>query len=261
LVLMKNKLTALLLFISIVCYSQTKTIITLPAYVGATGANGSNGATGVTGATGNVGATGSTGATGVTGATGSEGTDGNIALYQSFGSTIKAQTFPINEIAIGATAMSSGVIWYAAIRVTTAQTITGVKWYQAAQGNYVATGYNGVGIYTYSGGTLTRLDTSANDGNIWKAGGLTFPSKAISTPQSISAGTTLIVAVLFQSLSTSTSPKLGTQTAPFNVTVNNGDFTNSAKLTGYSFGSILPTTINMSAITGSAAINTWIGLY
>jgi hypothetical protein len=72
----RKLLTALFLLISIVCYSQTKTIITLPAYVGATGANGSNGATGVTGATGATGATGVTGATGNVGATGSTGATG-----------------------------------------------------------------------------------------------------------------------------------------------------------------------------------------
>jgi len=249
-----KKLLFILLLHS-VCYGQNKYTVTLPSIIGVTGVTGNAGATGA------AGSTGATGATGNTGATGSDGTDGNIALYQSLGSTIVAQTFPINLITLGGANLTTGVICYMAIRLNTAQTITGVKWYQSVQGNYTANNTNQIGLYTYSGGTLTIVDTTVNDGNIWKGASNTFQSKAFASTYSASAGTTFYIGYIYNRSAEVTPPSRGTQTPLFNLGVNAGDFTNSAKLAGYSLGTSLPTSINMSSITGYSIINTWFGLY
>ena len=108
---------------------------------------------------------------------------------------------------------------------------------------------------------MTLLDTTGNDGNIWKATANTYASKAFTTTHSISAGTTLYIAMLYCRSAEVAIPARGTQPTPFNLGVNAGDFTNSAKLAGYSLGTSLPTSIAMSSITGFSTINVWVGLY
>ena len=56
-------------------------------------------------------------------------------------------------VLIGFGALTSQRINFVAVWLPKAATITGVKWIQSANGSYTASNYNGVGLYTYSGGT------------------------------------------------------------------------------------------------------------
>jgi len=67
-------------------------------------------------------------------------------------------------------------------------TISGVKFFQGVQGNYTADNYNGVALFSYSGGTITLVASSTNDGNIWKGTSNTWQTKAFSSTYVAAAG-------------------------------------------------------------------------
>ncbi len=105
-------------------------------------------------------------------------------------------------------------------------TITGVKFYQGAQGNYTANNYNGIGLFSYSGGTITLVASSTNDGNIWKGTANTWQTKAFSSTYVAAAGMYFIGMLYNYSLQT-TAPSIGQST---NISNSSYDFTNSAKM-------------------------------
>lgn len=173
--------------------------------------------------------------------------------YQALGSTIKAQNVD-GDLATGVSgaAMNSQRIYYTAVYLPVAATITGVKWIQITAGDYTANNYNGVGLFTYSGGTLTKVASSTDDGNIWKATSGTMSSKAFASTYVATAGL-YFVAHMYSSSAQTTAPSLGIiGTASTVNTVT--DFTNSAKTSALITGqTALPaTTQAMSGLTAAA---------
>jgi len=151
--------------------------------------------------------------------------------------------------------------YWSLIYIPVATTLTGVKWKQVTAGVYTANNYNGVGLYSISGGTLTLVASSTDDGNIWKATSSTIGSKAFSSTYAASAGVYMVVA-LHSSSANTTSPVIGQLTglSGFINTVN--DFTNSAKTGGLisSLTALPSPTQAFSGITASAN-QAWFGVY
>ena len=110
----------------------------------------------------------------------------DIKAYQAMGSTIVAQTVGVDAMinSVNGAVLVEAQAEFVAVWLDKAQTITGVKWYQTVAGNYTGDNYNGVGLYSYSGGTITLVASSTNDANIWKATANTVGSKAFTTPYS-----------------------------------------------------------------------------
>jgi len=106
-------------------------------------------------------------------------------------------------------------------------TISGVKFFQGVQGNYTADNYNGVALFSYSGGTITLVASSTNDGNIWKGTSNTWQTKAFSSTYVAAAGM-YFIGMLYNYSAQTTAPTIGHSTS-----INNSsyDFTNSAKMT------------------------------
>ena len=170
------------------------------------------------------------------------------------GSTVKGVNLNLPNYAQGggaASAATNNTMRVFAYYLPNAQTITGVKWWSNTIGSYTAANYNGVGLYTYSGGTLTLVASSTNDGTIWQtAASNSMGSKAFSSTYSASAGIYYIAMVYSASAGTGTSFAITTTNTQTNQT--SFDFTNSAKLSA-SIGATtsLPSTIAMSTMTGS----------
>lgn len=151
------------------------------------------------------------------------------AAYNALGSGIKGFNVanPINAVT-SQFSITSGNNYLSAYYIPVASTITGVKWFQITTGVYTAGNYNGVGLYSYSAGTITLVASSTNDGNIWKSSG-GWNSKAFASSYSASAGV-YFICFLFTSSATTTNPVIG---AWFNNIFNSVvpmDFTNNAKL-------------------------------
>ena len=188
--------------------------------------------------------------------------ESTILAYQALGSTIKAQTVGLNHSRItAAVALTSQALFFVAVYLTKPQTITGVKWWQAVKGNYTASNYNGVGLYSYSGGTITLVASSTNDGTTWQtANNNTIGIKAFSSTYSASAGI-YYVAFMYSSSAVVTGTQIGVSASISNINLSLLDFTNNAKLVGsLTAQTSLPSTQALS-VTTTIANQLWIAIY
>jgi hypothetical protein len=148
-----------------------------------------------------------------------------------------------------------------AVYVPIAQTITGVKWFQTVQGAFTNTGYNGVGLYTYSGGTITRVALSTDSEATWEtATANTWGNVAFATPYSASEGL-YYIGLLY--CGGATAPAIGSTVNSINANVNSGDFSNSSELSLTLSGQTsLPSSLDMSiAGVGVSGNNPAVYLY
>ena len=153
------------------------------------------------------------------------------SAYQALGSSIKSVSLSCLSLTNLTTsgALTNQQIRFFAVYLAKAQTITGVKWMQLTAGNYTANNYNGLGLYSYSGGTLTLVASSTNDGNIWKVSSTnTFQSKAFSSTYAAAAGVYYVGALYCSSAQT---------TAPGIYAAVTGNAT-------YDFTSVISSTLN-----------------
>jgi hypothetical protein len=155
-----------------------------------------------------------------------------ITGYQLMGSTIKGTNLAVTnpmQMNTATLVLTSGRSEITAIFIQKTTTITGVKWYQAANGSYTANNYNGVGLYSQSGGNLTLVASCANDGTIWQtAAG--WRSKAFSSTFTASRGV-YYLAALYSSSAQTTAPGIGGTVAGAGAwaTLSTVDFTNNER--------------------------------
>lgn len=197
-------------------------------------------------------------------ATGVIAVDPTIKTYQSLGSNIISQTcgFPFNRI-IGASSIGTDgqVVFIALDYIYVAQTITGVLWWQSVISSGTFDNNNKVGLYSYSGGTLTLVASSTNDANIWKTfANNTLGNKAFTTPYAAAAGQ-YFVGYIYNTSVTGTAAQFGGTTNAVAAGLQAMNFTNSAKLIGTVSGQTdLPATQAMSGVT-SVITTIWAGIY
>jgi hypothetical protein len=195
---------------------------------------------------------------GINGKLASTAYDWNLTqAYQAFGSTIKGLnlSLPVPTTANGSTTLVNGQIRLIAYYINQTTTITGVKWYQNIVGAYNQANYNGVGLYSVSGGTLTLVASSTNDSTIFKTGlSNIWTSKAFSSTYSAAPG--IYYVALLSGFAT--VPTLGSQNFA-NAGLTTVDFTNSNKLTAVlNSQTSFPSSITMST---TANVNTSVALY
>lgn len=178
--------------------------------------------------------------------------DGVVAL----GSGMKAQALGATLVgSTGSTALTDGQARYQPVYIPNAQTITGVKFFVRTQGNFTADNNNRVALYSYSGGTLTQVATSANDGDIWKATSNTYTTVAFTSPYAATPGI-YYVGFIYNNSAQTTAPALAHMTNMGNAAMGSPDLTNSAVLSAFlsSQSDISSTTQAMSGLGGSATV-------
>lgn len=185
-----------------------------------------------------------------------------LEAYSLLGSKITSTSLAVHtpsNIGTSGTSMTSGTGIFAAAYVPKDSTVTGVTWYQIAQGAVTTAGtnYNGVGLYSYNAGVLTLVASSTSDNTTTAAGpgigwkqAIGWAKTAFSAPVAIPAGIYFIGA--FYNVTTGTAPSIGTQTTVASL-VNNVDFTNSAKIVSTAAFTALPATQLMSGTTVATA--------
>lgn len=182
-------------------------------------------------------------------------------LYEFLGSSVAGESVgcSIHQITAGI-ALANQLMRVVPIRIFKRKTLTGFKVYQVVQGNYTAANYNGGGLYSYSGGTLTRIVSSTDDGNIWKATANSWITKAFSATTDVTPGIYYMLLLYCQSNQT-TAPTIGGAPSTSNANVLPYDFTNSAKFYGQvASQTALPATIAMSSVTSNVA-NYYVSVY
>lgn len=104
-----------------------------------------------------------------------------LKSLQAFGSPIVALPVSANGVLMASNAdLVDGQLEGIGFYLPVATTITGVRWVQPTSGTYNADNYNGFKLYSISGTTYTRQDSTANDGAIWKPTAYALASKVFS---------------------------------------------------------------------------------
>ena len=175
---------------------------------------------------------------------------------QALGSTIKGINLgtPVLYSLGAAAVLTSGAVRFVPYYLVNPATITGVKFYQANTANYVGNNYNGVGLYSYSAGTLTLVASSTNSASFWINTINTWVTKAFSSPYSAPAGV-YYIGMMYSFSSQTTAPQtIAGSTA--NVGFATMDLTNSAKISAVSATgqTVLPSSIAMSSINSTTNV-------
>jgi hypothetical protein len=175
------------------------------------------------------------------------GTIFTVKKYQAMGSGIDAVSIPL-ELITSNTALTDNSLSGVTVWLSKAATISTVWFYQGTQGNYTADQYNGIGIYSYSGGTATLVASTTDDGNIWKGTANSYQSKALSSSVNLQPGLYYIVA-LYNNSAQTTAPTIGGSPNLTNAAVTSTTlFTNSARFRFTFAGqNTMPATITLSS--------------
>lgn len=181
-----------------------------------------------------------------------------LRAIQALGSPIKSSPIGGSFLPNTGTAMVSTRSYFNAVYLEKDTTSTGVAFFQVTQGVFTANNFNGLALYSYSGGTVTQIATTANDGNIWKNASNTWVQVAWTSPVVLTAGV-YFIGMLYSS-SAGTAPSVGS-TSIFN---NQNYFapltTNSSRL----FGGIINTVTSLPASQACSAwtnISTYFSVY
>jgi hypothetical protein len=85
-------------------------------------------------------------------------------MLQAMGSAIKAEVVDANLCSVNNNLGNSQALLQS-IWLPQAQTLTGAAFVTTIAGNYTSNNFNGVALYTYSSGVLTRVAVSGNSDN------------------------------------------------------------------------------------------------
>jgi hypothetical protein len=194
--------------------------------------------------------------------TGIDNSNTNYALrtYALLGGGVVAEPITANMATTsGATVLTDQAMQFIVVYLPKARTITGVKWWQSITGAYTANNYNGIALHSYSGGTLTLIDTTVNDGNIWKAS-QSLTSKAFAATHVLQPGVYVISLLYCRSVEV-TAPSIGSLVSQGNTAMSGYDFTNSAKLNSSWAAQTYPPTTKTMVGLANTATRFWVGLY
>lgn len=189
--------------------------------------------------------------------------DPYIVATQLLGSTIKGAAIATSLGHVNSSAaLASGTMRFIAVYLKQPATLIGVKWVASTIGNYTADQTNGVALYTFSAGTLTKVAESANTGTIWSTTPATNALANLAFASSyVAAAGVYFVAILYHSSAQTTAPQLGTAPSFSNTSVVVSDMTNSAVLGGFILTQTsFPSSQAMSGVSPNTT-NIWVGLY
>ena len=183
--------------------------------------------------------------------------------YAALGSPILAETvnFPLG-MCNTAVSLTDNQLKLQSVYLTKSATLTGIKVYMRTSGNYTGDNNNRVGLYSYSGGTLTLVASSANNSTLWTAannGILTIP---FSSTYAASSGL-YYVAVMYNQSAQTTAPQIAGPIAINNLVMQSTayGFANSAKLNGtVAAQNDLPATQAMTGVTSATSV-IYVALY
>jgi hypothetical protein len=179
----------------------------------------------------------------------------NIAAMRAMGSDIIVTNVGSAMLPISGVALTDGRLVLMPVYLSKEETVTGIWFNQATQGDYTADNNNKVCFYSLSGGVLTLRASCANDGNLWKnAEG--FYKKAFSTPYVAAAGL-YYAGFIYNQSAVATAPSLGRSALESEASML---FTGGNKMGCNSAQTDCASPINLADQTTSANVY-WIGIY
>lgn len=131
-----------------------------------------------------------------------------LRAVQALGSPIKSSPIGGSFLPNTGTSMVSTRSYFNAVYLEKDTTSTGVAFFQVTQGVFTANNFNGLALYSYSGGTVTQIATTANDGNNWKNASNSWVQIAWTSPVVLTAGL-YFIGMLYSSSAQTTAPNIG----------------------------------------------------
>ncbi|MBX4191857.1 MAG: hypothetical protein KW804_03595, partial [Candidatus Doudnabacteria bacterium] len=115
--------------------------------------------------------------------------DNDLLAYEALGSPVLAETVQ-QKLAFSNTSTSlvDGQIKFTAVYLPKAATLTGIKVYVRVLGSYTGDNNNRIGLYSYSGGVLTLVASSANNSSLWTSAANAIQTIPFSGTYAASAG-------------------------------------------------------------------------
>ncbi|MES2060216.1 MAG: hypothetical protein V4438_04265 [Patescibacteria group bacterium] len=181
--------------------------------------------------------------------------------YRALGSKIAGETLygSVSDMTTN-NALTDNAGRFSAIYIPKQTTIVGCEFFMVTQGSYTADQTNQCALYSYSGGTLTQVASSTNNGNLWKAANNTFIKEPFALTYSASPGL-YFVATLYNNSAQVTAPTLGSFAAFLAASVSTQDFTNSAKLSASLGTQNTLTTSSAASALGNTTARYWAAVY
>lgn len=185
----------------------------------------------------------------------------SLAAYRALGSVMQAFAPGGGpDLINGGFGLTTGEIRWVPVWVDSAMTVTGVKFLQWTAGVYTATTTNRIGLYSYSGGTLTQRAATADSAATWTGASNTWVTKAFTATYAATPGL-YFVAYIYRNTAQTTQPQIGALPVGSQNAWSSADLTNSAKLYGFQTGQTdLPATQLMSGI-GTMGDRPFMALY
>lgn len=185
-------------------------------------------------------------------------------MYSDLGSSTKYYPLNFSGMHIASSALTINRLYFAAVYIPETTTLTGMKWYRGNTASTTTPNYNGVALYSYSGGTLTLVASSTSDSTMWTQGATSFIyiSKSFSSTYTATRGT-YFMAFEWGGAS-GTAPNILTNNYNYSAAqASSLDFTNSAKIYGYvaNANATLPSSQAMSGVTGLGSSRPYMILY
>lgn len=184
-----------------------------------------------------------------------------LKTFAALGSSIKAQSVGISAPNLASSlTIADGTFYFVPVYLPVASTLTGIKWLQTVTGSVTTDQNNNLGLYTYSGGTLTLVASTTNSAGTWQQP-VGIASSSFNTAYSASEGLYFVGALGNWSAAT-TTPSIAATASITATSTLFYDFSNSAKLWGTLTGqNSLPTSTTMSALSNGTLSLRWFALY
>jgi len=173
----------------------------------------------------------------------------DLLAIQALGSPIKSTCIGSGFLPNTGSGMTSNRSYFNAVYIDKKITSTGVAFYQATQGVFTGNNFNGLALYSYSGGTATQIAITANDANIWKNTSNTWVQVAWTSSVNLEAGIYYIGA-LYNNSAQTTAPVIGIVNPVGGSNYFAPLTTNSSRL----FGGVVS---GVTALPSSQACSSW----
>lgn len=183
-------------------------------------------------------------------------------IQMALGGGLVAQSIPSFSASLSGSGsgLTDNTARYTAVWVPYNFTSTGAMFLMVTQGNFTGDQTNALALYSYSGGTLTKVAETANDQNIWKNAANAFVKVAWATPVAVTRGV-YFVGAIYNNSAQVTAPTLLTAGSYVATTMATTDLTNSAKIRGtVAAQNSFPATQASTGITAVAGCS-WFGIY
>lgn len=153
-----------------------------------------------------------------------------LSSLRILGSTVKGQSLgvEVTDVTLNSP-LTDSRMHIIPIEIYEAGTISSLTYWQGAQGVFTSESNNQVGIYSASGGILTKLGESADNTNLWKAGANSFHTESFSSSISVEKGL-YYAALLYNTSSQTTAPTIGAAPNAVHVDFSAFGLPNSGKL-------------------------------